>query len=334
MSDTYKPTESMASAANRAIKWKQDGKATGAGTPVGWRRASQLSSRQPLTLDTVKRMYSFFSRHEVDKKGEGFSSGPKFPSNGRIMWDAWGGDAGFSWSRAIVNREKKKSASKASSPSVGSMVSWNSSGGKAEGKITRIVRNGKINVPNSSFTITGTPEDPAALIRLYKDGKPTDTYVGHKLSTLNSVSKNYEIDDSDEFPEDDYANLTESELLNEDKIEKSDEWHGEDLYNQLSSDEKAFADSLLKLTNDIGPLDKSSGIWIGYQGGSENENLSIGVKCGNCVLHKNEMNCLILSQQIELNGICRLAVIPDSYVNSSGEPEMEKSFWGGFFKAN
>jgi hypothetical protein len=22
------------------------------------------------------------------------------------MWDAWGGDAGFSWSRAIVEREK------------------------------------------------------------------------------------------------------------------------------------------------------------------------------------------------------------------------------------
>jgi hypothetical protein len=24
------------------------------------------------------------------------------------MWDAWGGDAGFTWSRAIVEREKKK----------------------------------------------------------------------------------------------------------------------------------------------------------------------------------------------------------------------------------
>jgi hypothetical protein len=53
-------------------------------------------------------MYSFFSRHEVDKKGKGFYSGPDFPSNGRIMWDAWGGDAGFSWSRGIVNREKNR----------------------------------------------------------------------------------------------------------------------------------------------------------------------------------------------------------------------------------
>jgi hypothetical protein len=61
-----------------------------------------------MSLDTVKRMFSFFSRHEVDKKGKGFYDGPEFPSNGRIMWDAWGGDAGFSWSRAIVERERNK----------------------------------------------------------------------------------------------------------------------------------------------------------------------------------------------------------------------------------
>jgi hypothetical protein len=221
MSDTYIPTDAMSSAAKRALKWKEDGKATGAGTPVGWTRARQLANKEPLSLDTVKRMYSFFSRHEVDKKGEGFSSGPKFPSNGKIMWDAWGGDAGFSWSRAIVNRAKKQSTDKSSSLSVGSMVSWNSSGGRGEGKITRIVRNGKINVPNSDFIITGTSEDPAALIRLYRDGKPTDTYVGHKLSTLSSILKKYKIDDTDEFPEDDYAYLSEDKLFSEDKIEKS-----------------------------------------------------------------------------------------------------------------
>lgn len=221
MADTYKPTSGMTSAAKRALKWKEDGKAKGAGTAVGWTRAGQLARGESLTLDTVKRMYSFFSRHEVDKKGKGFYDGPEFPSNGRIMWDAWGGDAGFSWSRAIVNRAKKKSESKADSVKVGSMVSWNSSGGRAEGKVVRIVRNGSIDVPNSDFTITGTAEDPAALIRLYKDGKPTDTYVGHKLSTLKtSVSKSDE-NDEDEYPEDEYADIPESEL-EIDYMEKKD----------------------------------------------------------------------------------------------------------------
>ena len=77
---------------------------------------------------------------------------------------------------------------KANSVRVGDMVSWNSSGGTARGKVVRVVRNGKIKVPNSSFTITGTPEDPAVAIRLYRDGKPTDTIVGHKMKTLRRNS--------------------------------------------------------------------------------------------------------------------------------------------------
>jgi len=101
----YKPTGGMKSAAKRAIRWKQEGKATGAGTAVGWTRAGQLARGETLSLSTVKRMYSFFSRHEVDKKGKDFYNTSN-PSNGRIMWDAWGGDAGFSWSRKIVEREK------------------------------------------------------------------------------------------------------------------------------------------------------------------------------------------------------------------------------------
>ena len=101
----YKPTAGMKAAAKRAIGWKEQGKATGAGTAVGWTRAGQLARGETLSLSTVKRMYSFFSRHEVDKKGKDFFNTSN-PSNGRIMWDAWGGDAGFSWSRKIVEREK------------------------------------------------------------------------------------------------------------------------------------------------------------------------------------------------------------------------------------
>jgi hypothetical protein len=74
----------------------------------------------------------------------------------------------------------------------GDSVSWNSSGGTARGKVTKIITSGQEAVPNSSFTITGTPEDPGALIRLYRpnsDGKyeATDTIVGHKTSTLRKI---------------------------------------------------------------------------------------------------------------------------------------------------
>lgn len=197
--ETFTPNAGMKAAARRALKWKEDGKATGAGTPVGWGRASDIVAGRSMSLSVVRRMYSFFSRHEVDKKGKGFYSGPEFPSNGRIMWDAWGGDAGFAWSRAIVRRNEDKALfadfgkdwTRSESLlevfkgiGVGSMVSWNSSGGTATGKITRIIRNGRYNVPGTDVTVTGTPEDPAAVIRLYRDGKPTDVIVAHKLKTL------------------------------------------------------------------------------------------------------------------------------------------------------
>lgn len=198
--ESYSPPAGARSAARRAIKYKEDGKANGAGTAVGWTRAGQLARGESMSLSTVKRMYSFFSRHEVDKKGKDFNNGAN-PSNGKIMWLAWGGDAGFAWSRGIANRERDKGLfadfgkdhSKVTQMTeifkgvgVGSMVSWKSSGGKAEGKITRIISNGTYKVPGTSVSVSGTKEDPAAVIRLYRDGKPTDTIVAHKVKTLRS----------------------------------------------------------------------------------------------------------------------------------------------------
>jgi HK97 family phage portal protein len=73
----------------------------------------------------------------------------------------------------------------------GDFVSWGSGDGRGRGRITRVVRDGEINVPDSSFTITGTEDDPAALIRVYRelaDGwSATDTLVGHKFSTLTKI---------------------------------------------------------------------------------------------------------------------------------------------------
>jgi hypothetical protein len=202
LADTYTPNSGMKAAARRALKWKEEGKATGAGTPVGWGRASDIVAGRSMSLDTVKRMYSFFSRHEVDKKGKDFYNTSN-PSNGRIMWDAWGGDAGFSWSRAIVKRNEDKALFadfgkdftqveqlseifKADSVRVGQMVSWNSSGGTAKGKVRRIITSGSYKVPGTDVTVNGSPEDPAVVITLYRDDKPTDTVVAHRRSTLRA----------------------------------------------------------------------------------------------------------------------------------------------------
>lgn len=100
---TFLPTDKMSDNAKRALAWKDEG--FDGGTRVGLARANQLANKERLSFDTVVRMYSFFSRHEVDKKAEGFNQGEEgFPSNGRVAWDLWGGDAGFSWSRNIVQK--------------------------------------------------------------------------------------------------------------------------------------------------------------------------------------------------------------------------------------
>jgi len=75
---------------------------------------------------------------------------------------------------------------KAESVRVGQMVSWNSSGGTARGKVKRIITSGSYNVPGSDFTINGTPDNPAVVITLYRDGKPTDTTVAHRRSSLRA----------------------------------------------------------------------------------------------------------------------------------------------------
>jgi HK97 family phage major capsid protein/HK97 family phage prohead protease len=100
-----KPTQSMKSEARKGLDWrKEHGRG---GTRIGAERANQILNGENLSDETIKRMYSFFSRHEVDKKAQGFRQGEKgYPSNGRIAWALWGGDAGFSWSRKLVNQMK------------------------------------------------------------------------------------------------------------------------------------------------------------------------------------------------------------------------------------
>tara|TARA_R100000655_G_scaffold110046_1_gene167172 strand:- start:83 stop:2290 length:2208 start_codon:yes stop_codon:yes gene_type:complete len=104
-------TEGMKEEARRGLDWRK--KFNRGGTQVGVARANQIVSGERMSPDTVLRMFSFFSRHEVDKQGQGFKPSQKgYPSAGRIAWSLWGGDSGFSWSRQKRNQimaEREKS---------------------------------------------------------------------------------------------------------------------------------------------------------------------------------------------------------------------------------
>ena len=106
-----KPTEAMQTNATRGLKLRKE--FNRGGTLVGVSRANQLKSRERLTPRTVRRMHSYFSRHEVDKQGVGFTRGEEgYPSAGLIAWLLWGGDSGQTWARkkaAQLDKERDKS---------------------------------------------------------------------------------------------------------------------------------------------------------------------------------------------------------------------------------
>lgn len=105
--DSYPVNDAMVAEAKRGLEWRAEfGRG---GTEVGVARARDISNRRNLTLDTVKRMASYFARHEIDKQAEGFSPGEDgYPSAGRIAWALWGGDAGKTWSANILEKEGQR----------------------------------------------------------------------------------------------------------------------------------------------------------------------------------------------------------------------------------
>jgi Family of unknown function (DUF5872) len=102
---SFTPPKSVQAEAQRALEWLKQDEQGGGFSSVGRKRASDLAAGHAVSLDTIKRMNSFFARHEVDKKGEGFSPGGEgYPSPGRVAWAAWGGDAGWTWAKSVLDQ--------------------------------------------------------------------------------------------------------------------------------------------------------------------------------------------------------------------------------------
>jgi HK97 family phage major capsid protein/HK97 family phage prohead protease len=74
----------------------------------------------------------------------------------------------------------------------GDFVEWDSSGGTARGRIEHVMREGILGVPDSSFSINASEDDPAALIRVYRrqegNYEETETLVGHRFSELRKIA--------------------------------------------------------------------------------------------------------------------------------------------------
>ena len=75
------------------------------GTSVGNATARWLVSGRPVTEAKVRHIARYFPRHAWERK-LWWKDG--VPSNGRIAWALWGGDAGRRWANGILRRLARK----------------------------------------------------------------------------------------------------------------------------------------------------------------------------------------------------------------------------------
>ena len=94
--------DAAVNAAKRALAWAEENGWGDCGMGPGKARANQLANREPISRDTIARM-SAFQRHKQN------SDTPYGEGCGKLMWDAWGGDAGVEWAeRKLKQIDKEK----------------------------------------------------------------------------------------------------------------------------------------------------------------------------------------------------------------------------------
>jgi len=90
--------------AKRMIEWREKyGDEVRAGTATGWRRASMLANREPLTIEMLNRIKSFFARHEGNQTIADQYKDTPWRDNGFVSWNLWGGTAMRDWVNKKLN---------------------------------------------------------------------------------------------------------------------------------------------------------------------------------------------------------------------------------------
>jgi HK97 family phage prohead protease len=212
--------------AKRALAIREE-EGTDCGTPVGWESARIIANREAVSEDRLPRIYSFLSRAKTYDQGS-FKDEDGKQICGSIMYAAWGGDEMHRWAeRTLENMKEEKSLrhiksveetateiiitygkaepmeeagykeeerAEAGELKVGDFVSWDSSGGRSQGKVLEVTTDGQIEA-DSGFKVNGTAEDPAALISVYEYDSEENAFVerkpplrvAHLFSTLTKV---------------------------------------------------------------------------------------------------------------------------------------------------
>jgi hypothetical protein len=152
----------------------------------------------------------------------------------------------------------------------------------------------------------------------YASGFTGKSYDDTEYDFLNEFLLKEEVSTYEEFLEDVIKEAEYEIVLPPD--DQEEEGHEHMMLDRLDAEERMFANALLAITQKYGKFNADDeGVWVGFETGEDNEDAEIGVKCSNCVFAHSEKVCMIIEQEIEPNGKCRLAVIPKGLV----QPDMD-----------
>lgn len=99
--DNFTPPKAAQRNAQRVLDWRERyGDEVKGMTAVGWTRARQLASGDPISLDTVKRMAQF-NRHRQNRTVAPENKGTPWKDAGHVAWLGWGGTEGVDWAISV-----------------------------------------------------------------------------------------------------------------------------------------------------------------------------------------------------------------------------------------
>jgi uncharacterized protein len=166
--------------AKKALKHREEHE-TDCGTPVGWQRANQLSSGEPM-LNWAKRTIEKMEQNKNEQPNQRHIKSVVETDDEIVITFGKGEMADD-----VETESRVEERAEPNELAVGDFVRWNSSGGNAYGRIIQVETDGEVEA-DSGFIVNGTADDPAALIRIYRYDSESDAYVERK-PVLNVVHR-------------------------------------------------------------------------------------------------------------------------------------------------
>lgn len=105
--DKIVPPKGVQEAADKGIRWFEDGHGGKGLRPHTIREARAMARGDGLTIDKIRRMRAWFARHSADEGSANQKQSDPTPHE--VAWALWGGDEGKRWSEKvmrIIDRER------------------------------------------------------------------------------------------------------------------------------------------------------------------------------------------------------------------------------------